>query len=88
MEETNDSRYATGNPICDAVRYINDAAYAVLPKDVAHSLGELEKNFWSAVRVLTDKQLKWIDERIEASDRLREEWRRAARPPETSGGGI
>ena len=88
MQETNESRYATGNVICDAVRYINDATYAVLPKDVAHSLGELEKNFWGGVRWLVDKQLKWIDERVEGSDRLREEWQRGTARPESSGSGI
>lgn len=90
MQDTKDSRYSTGNVVCDAVRYINDAAYAVLPRDVAHRLAELEKNFWSGVRWLVDKELEWIDERVAGSDRLREEWRRDAQRPtgETFGGGI
>jgi hypothetical protein len=87
MQETNDSRYAKCNVICDAVRYINDATYAILPKDVAHNLGELEKNFWGGVRWLVDKQLKWIEERLDSSDRLREEWERERARPEASGGG-
>ena len=90
MQGTNEPRYSTGNVMCDAVRYINDAAYAVLPRDVAHGLAECEKNFWSGVRWLVDKQLEWIDDRVAASDRLREEWRSSAQRTtgETSGGGI
>ena len=90
MQDSKNSRYSTGNVVCDAVRYINDAAYAVLPRDVAHRLAELEKNCWSGVRWLVDKELEWIDERVAGSDRLREEWQRNARRPagETFGGGI
>ncbi|HEY0005975.1 MAG TPA: hypothetical protein VGB17_14430 [Pyrinomonadaceae bacterium] len=91
MPDATKSRYDTGNPLCDAVRYINDATYAVLPRDVAHRLGELEKNFWSGVRCFVDKELNWIDERLEGSDRLREEWREAARQRQaraSAGSGI
>ena len=91
MPETTSSRYDTGNPLCDAVRYINDATYAVLPRDVAHALGELEKNFWSCVRAFADKELGWIDERLKGSDRLREDWRECARKRQaetTAGSGI
>jgi hypothetical protein len=91
MEETTKSRYNTGNPLCDAARYVNDAAYAILPRDVAHSLGEIEKNFWSGVRCFVDKELEWIDARLEGSDRLREQWREAARRSEAeraTGSGI
>ena len=83
MEETTDSRYNTGNVVCDAVRFINDATYAILPRDVAHRLGELEKNFWGGVRWLVDKELAWIDERITGSDRLREDWQQQARRAES-----
>jgi hypothetical protein len=44
MADTNDSRYKTGNPICDAVRFLCDASFAVLPRDAARQLGEFEKN--------------------------------------------
>jgi hypothetical protein len=91
MQETTDSRYKTGNVVCDAVRFINDAAYAVLPRDVAHRLGELEKNFWGGVRWLVDKELEWINDRIAGSDRLREDWQQQARREESersAGDGI
>ena len=40
MADTNDSRYKTGNPLCDAVRFLCDASFAVLPSDAARQLGE------------------------------------------------
>lgn len=82
MQDTKESAYCTGNPVCDALRYLNDASYAVLPEDVAHKLGELQKNFWSGVRWLVDKEIEWIERSIEASDHLREEWRHGARREE------
>jgi hypothetical protein len=76
MAETNDSRYQTGNAVCDAVRFLSDAALAVLPRDAAHQLGEMKKNFWGGVRWFAGKNIEWIDEALAGSDRLREEWRR------------
>src|SRR6266516_1431199 len=83
MQDEKDARYNTGDPLCDAVRYINDAAYAVLPTEVAHKLGDLEKSLWSAVRGFAEKELGWIDERVESSDRMRQEWRESCKREET-----
>ena len=76
MEEGRDSRYKTGNPVCDAMRFVCDASFAVLPRDVAHRLGEAEKNFWGGVRWLADRSIRCVDESLAAADRLREEWQR------------
>jgi hypothetical protein len=76
MAEINDSRYKTGNPICDAVRFLCDASFAVLPRDAAQQLGEFEKNFWGSVRWFAEKNVGWIDDSLAAADRLREEWRK------------
>jgi hypothetical protein len=75
MADTNDSRYKTGNPICDAVRFLCDASFAVLPADAARQLGEFEKNFWGGVRWFAEKNVGWIDDSLAAAERLREEWR-------------
>jgi hypothetical protein len=80
MIDTNDSRYKTGNPIFDAMRFLCDASFAVLPRDTAHHLGEFEKNFWGSVRWFADKSITRIDESLAAADRLREEWRRRNAP--------
>lgn len=61
--------------ICDAFRYIGDCSYAILPKDVAHNLGDLKKSFLSTIRTLIDKDIEWVEERVQGGDRVREEWR-------------
>ena len=82
MADTNDPRYNTGNPVCDALRFLADASFAVLPRDAAHKLGELEKNFWGGVRWFADKNVGWIDESLAAADRLRAEWNARCRRDE------
>lgn len=62
------------NEICDGLRYLGDASYAILPKDVAHNLGDLKKSFLSTIRSLIDKDIEWVDARVSGGDRLREEW--------------
>lgn len=83
----NDSRYKTGNPVCDALRFLCDAKYAVLPRDVAERLGEFEKNIFGGLRWFAEKNIEWIDESLLAAERLRAEWRRrnATPPPPTEG---
>lgn len=87
MQETKDSPYDTGHAVRDAVRFVCDASYAALPREVAHQLADFEKNILGGVRWLVDKQIKWIDESLRRSDELRAEWRRGHRthtPPEAT----
>ena len=84
MEEANKSRYHTGDTLCDALRFLSDASYAILPRDVAYKVAEFEKNILGGVRWIADKKMGWIDEALTGGDRLREEWqRRYNRTPET-----
>ena len=80
MNGTNDPRYNTGNALCDALRFLGDASFAILPRDAAHRVGEFEKNFWGAVGWLADKKIGWIEEALAGGDRLREEWQRRHAP--------
>lgn len=83
MNETHESRYHTGNSLCDALRFLSDASYAILPRDVAYKIAEFEKNIIGGVRWVADKKMGWIDDALTGGDRLREEWqRRYNRPPE------
>jgi len=78
MQETADTQSERGNNIvnelCDAVRYIGDVSYAILPRDVAHNLADLKKSFLTTIRSLIDKDIEWVDARVAGGDRVRAEW--------------
>jgi hypothetical protein len=73
------------NELCDALRYIGDVSYAILPKDVAHNLGDLKKSFLSTLRTLIDKDIEWVDARVAGGDRVREEWQQACKRDKSEG---
>ena len=60
--------------LADALRYLGDCSYAILPEDVAHSVGDLKKSFLSTIRSLIDKDIEWVEARVAGGDRLRQEW--------------
>jgi len=62
------------NELCDALRYVGDVSYAILPEDLAHNLADLKKSFLSTMRALIDKDIDWVDARVAGGDRLRQEW--------------
>jgi hypothetical protein len=78
MQETADTQTDRGNNIvnelCDAVRYIGDVSYAILPRDVAHNLADLKKSFLTTIRSLIDKDIEWVDARVAGGDKVRAEW--------------
>jgi hypothetical protein len=91
MESTNESANSAVETIKDALRYLGDASYAILPEDVAHRLAEFKKSLLGGVRCVIDKDIEWIEARVEGGDRLREEWRKRhapAEPEETTNDGI
>ena len=80
MQETTESQSqwdgkSIVNELSDALRHVGDVSYALLPKDVAHSLGDLKKSFLTTIRSLIDKDIEWVDARVAGGDRVREEWR-------------
>jgi len=77
MSEARETVDTACNAVCDALRYLGDASYAILPPNVAHDLGDLKKKFLSNVLSLIEKDIEWIDARVAGGDRLREEWKRA-----------
>ena len=74
MSEVKDTCQNVMSDLCDAMRYLGDASYAILPKDVAHNLGDLKKSFLTTVRTLIDKDIEWVDARVAGGDKVREEW--------------
>lgn len=75
MQDARDPVCEVKDAVCDGLRQIGDFSYAILPKDVAHALGDLKKSLLSGVRSLVDWEIGWIDDRVAGGDRLRDEWR-------------
>jgi hypothetical protein len=90
MQETTESQSQTEcsnviNELCDAVRYIGDVSYAILPRDVAHNLADLKKSFLTSILPLIDKDIDWVDARVAGGDREREEWQQKCNRETTEG---
>ena len=75
MEAGRDPVRDCAEAVCDGLRQIGDFSYAIMPKDMAHALGDLKKAVLSQVRCLVDWRIRWNDEVVEGGDRMREEWR-------------
>ena len=74
------------DPISDVVgafkeglRQIGDCSYAIMPKDVAHSLASFKKAVLSQITPCLQWEMEWIDDRVAGGDKLREEWREKCR---------
>ena len=74
MSEVKETCQNVLNDLSDAVRYLGDVSYAILPKELAHDVGDLKKSFLSTIRTLIDKDIEWVDARVAGGDRVREEW--------------
>ncbi|HEY6247182.1 MAG TPA: hypothetical protein VIX17_24745 [Pyrinomonadaceae bacterium] len=83
MEDARDPIKDCATAVRDGLRQIGDFSYAILPKDIAHALGDLKKSFLSEVRNFLDWEIDWIDERVAGGDRLRDEWRDKCRKEAT-----
>jgi hypothetical protein len=75
MEDAKERINCAASAVCDGLRQIGDVSYAILPKDIAHALGDLKKAFLNNLRSCVDWEIGWIDERVAGGDRLREEWK-------------
>ena len=87
MQETTESENGKDiyRELCDAVRYVGDVSYAILPKDIAHNLGDLKKSFLSTIRTLIDKDIEWVDARVAGGDHIREEWEAKCKQDDAEG---
>ncbi len=74
MEDAQDPIRRVGDALCDGLRQIGDFSYAILPKDIAHALGDLKKSVLTELRNAVDWEIDWIGERVAGGDKLRDEW--------------
>lgn len=86
MEDATETVHCAANAVCDVLGYLGNVSYAILPREVAHQLGDLQKALWGGVRSLVSKEIDWIDARVAGGDQLREQWRRGPdrQPQETA----
>ena len=84
-EEVKDAACDAAKAVCDALRYFGDLSYAILPRQLAHDFGELNKSFLNGVRNIVDKEIEWVDERVAGGDKMREEWQRRCEREEPAG---
>ena len=75
MEDAKERINCAANAVCDGLREIGDMSYAILPRDIAHALGDLKKAVLSNLRCAIDWEIGWIEDRVAGGDRLREEWK-------------
>jgi len=75
MEGTKDPIRNVAEAVCDGLKQIGDFTYAVLPRDIAHALGDFKRAFWSQVKDAIDREIDWTEARVAGGDRLRDEWR-------------
>ena len=75
MQEGRNCVNDVAGAVCDGFRQIGDFTYAVMPRDLAHAVGDLKKAILSQVRSVVDWEIGWIDDRVAGGDKLREEWR-------------
>jgi len=74
MEGTKDPIRNVAEAVCDGLKQIGDFTYAVLPRDIAHALGDFKRAFWSQVKDAIDREIDWTEARVAGGDRLRDEW--------------
>ncbi|HEY0730263.1 MAG TPA: hypothetical protein VGD38_19415 [Pyrinomonadaceae bacterium] len=89
MQEARNCVNDVAEAVCDGLRQIGDFSYAILPRDLAHALGDVKKAVLSTVRSAVDWEIEWIDDRVAGGDRLRDEWReKCRRADEPQAGGV
>ena len=75
MKEARDCVNDVCGAVMDGVRKIDELTYAVLPKNVAHAVADLNNAVLNQIRDFIDWKIRWNDEVLEGGDRMREEWR-------------
>jgi hypothetical protein len=85
MQEGRDPIRNACGAVCDGLRQIGDFSYAILPKDIAHSLANFKKAVLTELTGALQWEMEWIDNRVAGGDKLRTEWREK-RDRQTSAG--
>lgn len=79
MQEGRDCINDVADALRDGVRKIDEFCYAIMPKDIAHAVSDLNKALLTQVRDFVDWKIQWNEDRLAGGDRMREEWREKCR---------
>ena len=79
MQEARKEVCDVAGAICDAFNQIGDFSYAIMPRDLAHAVGDFKKAVLATIRNAVTWEIEWIDGRVAGGDKLREEWREHCR---------
>lgn len=79
MAEGRDPIRDVADAVLGGLRQIGDCSYAILPKDIAHTVAGLNKAVLGQLTNALRWQMDWIDDRVAGGDKMREEWREKCR---------
>jgi len=75
MQESRDPIRDVADAVLGGLRQIGDCSYAILPKDIAHTLAGFKKAVLTQVTTALQWEMEWIDNRVAGGDKLRDKWR-------------
>ena len=75
MAEGRDPIRDVADAVLGGLRQIGDCSYAIMPKDIAHSVAGFKKAVLVQLTTALQWEMEWIDNRVAGGDKLREEWR-------------
>ena len=74
MEDARDPIKDCATAVRDGLRQIGDCSYAIMPKDIAHSLASFKKAVLVQLTTALQWEMEWIDDRVAGGDKLRDKW--------------
>jgi hypothetical protein len=75
MQEGRDPIRDVADAVLGGLRQIGDCSYAIMPKNIAHSVAGFKKAVLVQLTTALQWEMEWIDNRVAGGDKLREEWR-------------
>ena len=75
MPEGRDPIRDVAEAVLGGLRQIEDCSYAIMPKDIAHSVAGLKKALLTQITTALQWDMEWIDDRVAGGDKLRDKWR-------------
>jgi hypothetical protein len=75
MAEDRDPIRDVAEAVLGGLRQIGDCSYAIMPKNIAHSVAGLKKALLVQITTALQWEMEWIDDRVAGGDKLRDKWR-------------